>query len=205
MHPSVRSILFAFLSFSELTLFAQKNDNMKITSAQPAPLFTATDVMGATIDLAAYKGKKVLLTFYRNVGCPVCNMRFHELQEQAGYFKSKGLIVLAVYESSAENMKKYVADEKFYAALIPNPDQRLFTLYRVERSMGKMMRGMFHGAMGKMSKGKKLFKTKIDQDGNANRIPADFLIDENGIVQTAYYGKFIGDHLSLEEIKKFVY
>lgn len=191
------------LSFT-LTFSQSKHETMKILPPQEAPTFTITDVNGSLVKLAAYKGKKVLLTFYRNVGCPVCNLRFHELAMQADTFKAKGLIVLAVYESSAENMRQYVEGENPYAIMIPDPNQDLYTLYHIERSTGKMMKGMFHGAMGKMAKGKKLFKRSIKQDGNANRISADFLIDENGRVQIAYYGKYIGDHLPVSDITRFL-
>jgi thioredoxin-dependent peroxiredoxin len=176
----------------------------KILQAQPAPGFTITDVYGNVIDLGLYKGKKVLLSFYRNVGCPICNLRFHELQEQSDFFARKGLLVLAVYESSAENMRQYLTNETVYASMIPNPEQDLYELYDVDRSMGKMMKGMFHGAMSKMKKGKKMFKEKISQDGHSDRIGADFLIDERGNIVAAYYGKYVGDHISVEEIKKFI-
>jgi hypothetical protein len=52
-----------------------------------------------------------------------------------------------------------------------------------------------------MKTGKKLFKKKMKQDGNANRMGADFLIDENGKIAVAYYGKYVGDHLSISQIK----
>jgi peroxiredoxin Q/BCP len=177
---------------------------MKITKLQAAPTFTINDVNRATVNLADFKGKKVLLTFYRNVGCPICNLRFHELQEQANYFKSKGLVVLAVYESSAENMKQYLEGENPYAIMIPNPDQSLYQLYNIDKSMGKVMKGLFHGAMGKMKKGKELFKQKIETDGSSDRIGADFLIDENGRINTVYYGRYLGDHLPITEIKQFL-
>lgn len=177
---------------------------MKISPPQDAPNFVTKDVNGTIVNLADYKGKKIMLTFSRNVGCPVCNLRFHELQAQADTFKTKGLILLAVYESTAEHMKQYLEGENPYAIMIPNPEQNLYELYNIDRSMGKIMKGVFNGAMGKMLKGKKLFNQKIKQDGNANRIGADFLIDENGKVQTAYYGKYIGDHLPMSDIKKFI-
>jgi thioredoxin-dependent peroxiredoxin len=179
-------------------------DKMKIQVPQEAPVFSIKDVNGSVVNLADYKGKKVMLTFYRNVGCPVCNVRFHELQEQSDYFKSKGMVLLAIYESTADNMKQYLDGESVYATMIPNPEQNLYELYDIDRSMGKMMKGMFHGAMGKMKKGKKLFKHKIEQDGNSNRIGADFLIDEKGNVLTAYYGKYVGDHLPINDIKSFL-
>ena len=51
---------------------------------------------------------------------------------------------------------------------------------------------------------KKLFKSKYEQEGHFNRIGADFLIDENGIIQTAYYGKFVGYHLRVEDIVEWM-
>ncbi len=202
---TLKVMLMAFITILSTQSFAQsKKDKMKLAPPQSAPDFTVKDVNGKGVKLADYKGKKVMLTFYRNVGCPVCNLRFHQLQEQADYFKSKDLILLAVYESTANKMKQYVEGENFYATMLPNPDLSLYRLYNIEQSSGKLMKGMLHGAMTKMGKGKKLFKRKIKQDGNANRISADFLIDEKGNIKTAYYGKFIGDHLPITDIKQFL-
>jgi len=39
--------------------------------------------------------------------------------------------------------------------------------------------------------------------GSITTMPADFLIDPKGYIQTAYYGKDEGDHLSFEQIKEF--
>jgi peroxiredoxin Q/BCP len=44
----------------------------------------------------------------------------------------------------------------------------------------------------------------MKQDGDSNTISADFLINESGIVKTAYYGKFLGDHLPVDQIKTFL-
>lgn len=203
-HKTTSSLLFLIAFTPVATMAMAPKRPPKLTPPNAAPVFTIQDVNGNTIDLVKYKGKKVLMTFYRNVGCPVCNLRFHELQEQAQLFKAKGLVVLAVYESSPENMKQYLQGETPYATMIPDSDLRLYQLYDIERSTGKMMRGMFHGAMSKMKKGKKLFERKIKQDGNSNRIGADFLIDENGNIAIAYYGKFVGDHLPMKNIQDFI-
>jgi thioredoxin-dependent peroxiredoxin len=204
MFRTFKTLLMTWVIISTLPVFGQNTHKMKIAPPQAAPSFTVKDVNGTTVNLADFKGKKILLTFYRNVGCPVCNLRFHELQEQADLFKTKNLVVLAIYESTPENMKTYLEGETVYATMIPNPDQSLYQLYDIDKSMGKVMKGMFHGAMGKMKAGKKLFKKKIAQDGNSNRISADFLIDEKGNVRTAYYGKYVGDHLPIVDIKQFL-
>lgn len=200
-----KSKVIALLS---LSLFAQsftlKNKPMKIKVQQNAPIFTTNDVNGNIVNLSDYKGKKILLVFNRNVGCPVCNLHYHELMENKEYFKEKGLVIISVYESTTENMKAYLEGETTYSTMIPNPDLSLYKLYAVERSMRKVMKGMFNGAMGKMKKGKQLFSKKIKQDGTTDRIGAEFLIDENGVVKIAHYGNYVGDHLPVEKIKQIV-
>ena len=193
------------LLFCCLMSFTFKNKHMKIKENQQAPLFSSKDVYGNEVKLSDFKGKKVLLMFNRNVGCPVCNLQYHQLSENVAYFKEKDLVVLSVYESTAESMKKYLEGESIFSTMIPDPGLSLYKLYDVERSMGKVMKGIFNGAVSKAKKGKKLFSKKIEQDGNTDRINAEFLIDTNGIVTAAHYGKYLGDHLSIEEIKALVH
>jgi len=177
---------------------------MKLQEKQAAPLFSVKSVDGQTVDLYAYRGKKVLLTFQRFAGCPVCNFRFHELESNAAFFSSNNVVVIAVYESSLNVMNEFVGGETFHTILIPNPDLSLYNLYSLERSTAKLIRGIFNGAISKMKKGKKLFRKEIKQDGNSNRVEADFLIDENGKIIIAHYGKFVGDDLSIDAIKKAI-
>lgn len=39
--------------------------------------------------------------------------------------------------------------------------------------------------------------------GSLTTMPADFLVDENGVIRTAYYGKDEGDHLPFEQARAF--
>jgi thioredoxin-dependent peroxiredoxin len=195
----VTTVVTTFITLNNQNIMAQK-----IQNEQHAPDFTITDVNGKMVDLSEYKGKKVILCFYRNVGCPICNLRFHQLEEMAPRLKVNNTIVISVYESSAENMKKYLDGKSTYSVMVPNPDLSLYNKYGIELSINKMMKGMFNGAMSKMTEGKKLFKQKIKQDGNSTRIGAEFLIDTNGNIVKAYYGKYVGDFLSDEQIDSFI-
>ena len=56
-----------------------------------------------------------------------------------------------------------------------DPDLSLFKLYEIECCGGKLMKGMFNRAMGEKEK---VYLKKIEMVGNANRICADFIIDE---------------------------
>lgn len=44
-----------------------------------------------------------------------------------------------------------------------------------------------------------------DKDATMSLIPADFLIDERGVVQQAHYGKDMNDHIDLQDIRDFVF
>ena len=83
---------------------------MKLQVNQQAPVFATHDVYGREIALQALRGKKVYLSFERNAGCPVCNLRIHELLKHADYFSTRQVAVLLVYESTVEKMKDYLVD-----------------------------------------------------------------------------------------------
>ncbi|MBD2766840.1 redoxin domain-containing protein [Hymenobacter sp. BT664] len=180
------------------------NAPTRLQAHQPARPFMVTDITGQPVSLTTLKGHKVLLAFMRNVGCPVCNLRMYQLVAQADYFKAHNLTVVAVYESSAENMRKYLVGQTIPFTMVANPDESLYKLYDVEVSGSKAMKSMFHGVIGKASEGKKLFVQPVPQDGNKTRIGAEFLLDEQGIVAVAHYGRYIGDDLPLADIKKFI-
>jgi thiol-disulfide isomerase/thioredoxin len=182
---------------------------MPITPNQQAPSFSATDVYDKPVSLAQFKGKKVLLTFFRTAGCPVCNLRFHALAEQWEWLKSKDVIFIAVYASVKENMLRYLRssypnDRSLYPIFIANTDQSLYKLYKTEQSTWKLISSLlFHGGFGDVNKGKGLFKEPIKDDGPLNLINADFLIDETGKVARAYFGRYSGDFIPIADIRKF--
>lgn len=177
---------------------------VRVTPPQAAPAFTTKDVNGKEVNLADYKGKKVLLTFFRNAGCPVCNLRMHALLARAAAFERQGLTVIAVYESTAQHLNQYTEGQSIPFVMIPDANRDLYSRYAIERSGRKAFASVFHGVIGKAGRGKKLFKRNIKQDGHKTTIGADFLIDEDGKVARAHYGRYIGDHLPLSEIDTFL-
>lgn len=175
---------------------------MPLTISQYAPLFTTHDVYGQPVDLHHSAGRKIYLAFERNAGCPVCNFRTHELLKQADFFKANNINVLMIYESSIEAMREYLGENNYPFQFIADPQNKLYELYGVERSFIKIMRGLFNGLLDKVAKGNKLFSKPMKQDGHLDRIPAEFIIDQDGSLKLAHYGKFIGDHVPIEVLIK---
>jgi thioredoxin-dependent peroxiredoxin len=184
------------VAFKSITLI------MNLAVHQSAPDFTTTDVYGNSVQLKKLTGKKVYLAFERNVGCPVCNLRFHELQKKASSFANQNITVVMVYESSLEKMKEYLGDAAYPFQFIADPENKLYRLYNVQRSTGKLLRSLLSGLISKALAGKKLFKKPISQDGHTNTIPSEFLIDESGKLSLIHHGRFVGDHLPIESLVK---
>jgi thioredoxin-dependent peroxiredoxin len=171
---------------------------MALQPGQPAPDFAATDVFRQPVSLTALRGHRVLLSFMRNAGCPVCNLRVHELQQKADSLRAANTVVILVYESTAERMREYLVGETLPLTFIADPEQALYARYGVETSTLKFLRSMSNGVIAKGKAGTALaHKPLAKQDGNTTRIEADFLIDERGILEKVHYGRFVGDHLPL--------
>lgn len=47
------------------------------------------------------------------------------------------------------------------------------------------------------------FALTPEEGSNMHRIPAEILINENGIIQVAHYGSLVTDHLPLDVISDF--
>ena len=178
---------------------------MKIANNQLAPNFSVADVNGEKVSLDKFKGQKIHLVFYRFSGCPFCNLRFHQIEKLSDSYRQHHVQLISIYESSLENMKAQMGDEKFYSIMIPNSDSSLYKLYDLDKSKwGFFVYLFFKGGLAKAIKGKKLYTKKVPIDGPTDRIGAEFLIDENGKVINAFYGKTPGDYLPIETIKNFI-
>jgi peroxiredoxin len=177
---------------------------MPLIENQPAPDFEATDISGNLVRISTLKGKKILLTFYRHVGCPFSNLRFLELQELDSYFSEMGLVILAVYESSHENLQRYSCDGAFYARMIANPEYDLYSLYDIEQSPLKILYSMYKGAYAKGEEGRRRFKQSFCPEGRKDTLGGDFLIGEDGFIKYAYYNQYLGDHLPVKDIIRFL-
>lgn len=171
---------------------------VQLLENQPAPSFTANDVLGNPVSLERLRGHRVLLSFMRDAGCPICELRLHRLSLRADSLRAANTRVVLVYESDAATMRQYLVDKDLPFTFIADPDGALHDQFGVETSIGKTALGFVKGAGKKIREGKKLQTQQIARDdATLTRITADFIIDEELIVRRAYYGKYLGDHLPL--------
>ncbi|MCK5828412.1 AhpC/TSA family protein [Candidatus Bipolaricaulota bacterium] len=169
-----------------------------LSTSNPAPAFAMPSLDGREVSLSDYRGRKLLLAFFRYGACPLCNLRMTFLIDAYPRWQAKGLDVVAVFESPAERLLETVASQPIPFSVIPDPTRSLYRKYGVTASwlgylIGAFRVRTFHDAF------KRGFRPGKGE-GAITQLPAEFLIGLDLTIERAYYGKDIGDHLPLEEI-----
>lgn len=173
-----------------------------VKTGEEALDFTAETWKGETLELKSLSGSKVWLAFFRYAACPLCNLRVHEMMKKNERYEEAGLKIVAVFQSPPEKMAEYVGKLDPPFPLIADPQEKLYKLYGLGSSpVGFMNPGM----LWKIAKAYKSGVLKIGApDGTVDRIPGDFLIDENGVVRDIFNGSDISDHIPFDRINAFI-
>lgn len=175
---------------------------MRIQAPRDHPVFSTRDIYNKPLDLVDYRGKKLLLSFFREANCPFCNLRVHELTHRYPAWKHQGLEVIAVFCSPETQVRDYNARQPRPFRLIADPELSLYNRYGVERSVVALIKSMVlklpHMIRGMLAGGQPRMNSRM------TLIPADFLIDETGRIIETWYGRDASDHIPLDRISAFI-
>ncbi|MDH3710070.1 MAG: AhpC/TSA family protein [Cyclobacteriaceae bacterium] len=160
--------------------------------------FSGTDYLGNPVASNHYKGKKVLLSFFRGASCPFCNLRIHQLIKQFSEFEQQGIAIIAVFAASSKEISSYAGQQNAPFPIVSDPHLDLYRKYGIEATSWGMVRAMINPLKMIKVMFSGFFNMKSLNDKPL--IPADFLIDEDQKLYRVYYGKDFGDHLSMKEI-----
>ncbi|KRE46338.1 peroxiredoxin family protein [Paenibacillus sp. Soil724D2] len=178
---------------------------MPLSKGDIAPDFTFTGINGVPLQLSDLRGRKVLLAFFRNAACAMCNLRVRHFIRRYNQWSLLGLEIVAVFESPETSMSQYVGRQDAPFPIIADPQADLYNLYGVEVSEEKVKATMADANTQKFvaEAAAEGFTLTPEEGSNFYRVPAEFLIDDNGIVQDAHYGQLVIDHLPLDVIDRF--
>ncbi|MDQ0113277.1 peroxiredoxin family protein [Paenibacillus harenae] len=170
-----------------------------------APTFTTTDIHGNPVALESYRGRKVLLSFFRFSACALCNLRVHRFIDRNPQWQDQGMDVIAVFESPIANMRTFVGAQDAPFPLVADPTAVLYDLYGIETSEEKVQATLADARTKEFiaEAANAGFELTPEKDCNFHRIPAEFLIDGNGILQTVHYSQLLTDHLQFAAIDAF--
>src|SRR5262249_12017898 len=189
-----------------LSLYRSKEIMMQIQPGAPAPSFRVEDIFGDPISLNDYAGKRLLLSFFRNAACAICNLRVHQLIQRYPAYQRDGLEILAVFESPRANILQYVGKQDAPFPIIADPQGQLYALYGVEVSESKVAKTMSmpEAQVTIRAAAAQGFVLTPEGGSNFNRMPAEFLIGPDLIVRRAHYADYVMDHLPFEVIEQFL-
>jgi peroxiredoxin Q/BCP len=174
---------------------------MQVSPGQKAVNFALEDIHGRRVYLHDLRGKRILLSFYRDAGCPFCNLRIYELTRYFGDFAAKNFVPVAVFNSKPETVRRYLGKRHRPFPMLADPEQHVFQLYGVTSSWPKLLACFFN-----MPRILKAFSKGFGPSLGAFNplLPADFLIDPDLVVQQAFYSQDAAAHIPIRDIETFL-
>ena len=173
-----------------------------IKAGDTAPAIHTADLCGNKISIPA-NGKWVYLSFHRFAACPFCNLRTNELIRHYERFEKHNIEVLSIWPSDKDSLLRYAGREKSPFPMLSDRNKRIYKVYGVtESSFIGAIRLLHHPQLIVNAIRSKHKNMEVDADPKL--MPASFLVDPDGIIQLAYYGKHFGDHPKIESVLQFV-
>lgn len=174
---------------------------MRRQPGEKAVRITLPSINGSTFDTDSLEGKRFMLSFFRFASCPYCNFRVRQVVTRFAEF-GDGFTVVAVFDSPLDDLVRQTQGHKAPFPILADESNRYYREYGIEHSVGGVLRGLVPRSPS-LVRGLMLGYIPVTIKGSKTTMPADFLIDERGIIRVAYYGRDQGDHLPLERVKEF--
>lgn len=174
---------------------------MRIRTPTQAPEFTTRDIHGQPISSTYFRGNRLMLSFFRDVACPFCNLRVYELSSEYESLSRNGMQIVTFFRSSNAQVRQFVARRPRPFIMVADPDMHVYRPYGIEHSWAGVMRAMML-RIPRLLAGMRLGSPRL-MGRDPNLLPADFLIDSFGYVRHAYYGRDLGDHLPIDTVRSF--
>lgn len=168
-----------------------------------APDFEVETLDGTKVSLSEHRGRPVWLAFFRYAACPLCNFRVHQLLSVwPKTFADRNFMMLGVFQSPSRKLESLVKRHDPPFKVVSDPEMELYAKYQLETSfLGAFSKDVVAGMRGAAKAGIPLV---APWDGPATRVPADFLIDAHGMIQHAFYGENIAQHIPFEDVSSFL-
>ncbi len=140
----------------------------------------------------------VHLQLRRYAGCPICSLHLRTFARRHDELVAAGIVEVAVFHSSADDLSKVHMDQPFY--VVPDPDKRLYSELGVGASPSALLSPrVWLTGLRAMSVGAASRATAGSSDG-AMGLPGDFLIAPDGRIVACYRGKHADDQWSVDQL-----
>lgn len=164
----------------------------KLSIGTKAPNFTYDTVTGQSLDFYKTAGaKKSVLFFLRYSGCPICQLKIRDILRDYGDFKAAGLEVFVLLQSVPSTVREALAGATVPFTIVCDGDEKIFELYGV--SAGNIFQYLAPPVLLKAIRAARAGFKHGKKEGNEMQLPAVFIVNGEGVIDYAYYGRNIGD------------
>jgi len=144
-----------------------------LTTGSKAPAFKLLNQDEASVSLADFKGKKVIVYFYPAASTPGCTKQACDFQENMNVLKKAGYAVVGISPDSPVKLTKFRKAEGLKFDLLSDPEMKVIKAY---------------GAFGEKSMYGKVYE---------GLIRSTFVIAENGKLEHALYNVKATGHVAM--------
>ncbi|MBX6333171.1 MAG: AhpC/TSA family protein [Gemmatimonadaceae bacterium] len=181
------------------------SDGTRLQVGARIPPRTLTSITGERISVPDARGL-VHLQFRRFAGCPVCNLHLHSYAQRHAEIVAAGVREVVLFHSSARQLRRYASDLPF--TIVGDPGKQLYREFGVEASLRALLhpravlpivRAVAH-SMGEILRGARPMPPLLRPEGGRFGLPADFLVDRDGVIRACHYGAHVDDQWSVDEM-----
>lgn len=146
---------------------------MSVKIGDAAPGFTLKNQDEQDVNLASFKGQKVVVYFYPAAATPGCTTQACEIRDNINSLKSAGYTVLGISPDQPGKLKKFKDKESLNFDLLSDPDNAVQQAY---------------GAYGEKSMYGKTYM---------GTIRSTFVVDESGKLSHVFYNVKAKGHIEM--------
>lgn len=169
----------------------------RLTNGHPLPSQTLQSIRHEFIPIPPTQTPLLHLQFRRFAGCPICNLHLRSIAKRHDELRSAGIQEVAIFHSTAQTMLPFQGDLPF--PVVADPEKKLYERFGVEQGVASVMDprawgGLLRGVVASHGAG------MMTGEGGHLGLPADFLIDQKGVIVACKYGDHADDQWSVEEL-----
>lgn len=144
----------------------------RLSPGDTAPEFSLADDTGATVSLADFRGRKVIVYFYPAAMTPGCTKQACDFTDSLASLQSAGYEVVGISPDKPEKLAKFRERDGLTIRLLSDPAKEVLRAY---------------GAFGE----KKLYGKVVE-----GVIRSTVVVDEDGLVEVAQYNVKATGHVA---------
>lgn len=160
-------------------LVASGQAGRALKAGDRAPAFDLPDQAGVTVSSADLLGQgPVVLSFYRGVWCPFCNIELKALEEALSQIQARGATLLAISQQTAVNSRKSQRDNGLSFPILSDKGGDVGAAFGLRWVVPEDMREVHRQLGGPLS-------NFNGEDSWTLPIPARYVIGQDGVIAYA--------------------